>query len=53
MREACWCIDCDCLLFSDYSRAKGVCPECETPDQEAKDLEDQFKEAIDPIENFN
>lgn len=41
------CKECDCLLWSYYSRERGICPECETPDvDDNADLEDKLEELL-------
>lgn len=41
------CQSCDCTLWSDYSRKLGVCPECESQDEDdSTDLEERLDYAV-------
>lgn len=40
------CKSCDCILWSSYARAIGLCPECETEDEELLDLEDELEKLL-------
>ena len=38
------CKDCDCVLWSEYARRLGVCPECGGQEEtERLDLEDELE----------
>ena len=42
------CKDCDCVLWSDYARKLGVCPECEGQEEDEKlDLEDEIEKLFE------
>ena len=41
------CKDCDCILWSDYARKLGVCPECEGQEDEKLDLEDEIEKLFE------
>lgn len=40
------CKKCDCVLFSNYYRSLGVCPECREEDTEPKDLEERLENSL-------
>lgn len=40
------CNECDAALWSDRAKSLKLCPECEEPDQDIKDLEDQLEELM-------
>lgn len=41
-----FCKNCDCKLWSNYSKQIGECPECRKSDSELDNLEDQFNELL-------
>ena len=42
------CKDCDCVLWSDYARKLGICPECEGQDEDEKlNLEDEIEKLFE------
>lgn len=40
------CVFCECKLWSNYSKSKGQCPDCEAPDAEQPESLEESLENI-------